>query len=94
MTTQPTIHNPDKLDPAGRVWVMGSGTPTEAAGNGKHYRNCHTFVIEPRIGTLEELATLKVCGKCGMGDTAASPTRLCPEHHTVLLPNGECPYGH
>ena len=77
-----------------RVWVMGSGSPSAAAGNGKHYRDCPTFEVDPVVGTPEQLAALKVCSKCDRGIDAAPQFLVCPVHHIVLPASGICDEPH
>jgi hypothetical protein len=77
-----------------RVWVMGSGSPSAAAGNGKHYRDCPTFEVEPVVGTPEQLAALKVCSKCDRGIHAGPQFKVCPVCNTVLPASGICDQDH
>ena len=77
-----------------RVWVMGSSHPSAAAGNGKHYRDCPTFEVDPVIGTPEQLATLKVCSKCDRGIDAAPQFAICPVCNMALPASGICDHDH
>ncbi len=75
----------------GRVWVLSSSTPSAAAGNGKHYKNCPTFQQPARRGTEAELAALPPCSKCGPDQASSTALATCPQCHLVLTPAGLCP---
>ncbi|MCX6434046.1 MAG: hypothetical protein NTX29_15145 [Actinobacteria bacterium] len=70
-----------------------TGIPA-AAGNGKHYRDCPTFEVDPVVGTPEQLAELKVCSKCDRGIDAAAQFSICPVHHIALPASGICDEPH